>query len=81
MQLRDGQEIVLLHPERKLVNEIARLNHLYILGERRHQRRERCGLRIRSVCEFSLCLSRACLGKKMAFIHSWLKNTVFSPPA
>jgi hypothetical protein len=29
--------------------------------------------------EFSLCLSRACLGKKMTFIHKWLKKPVFLP--
>ena len=28
--------------------------------------------------EFSLCLSRACLGKKTAFIYKLLKTTVFS---
>jgi hypothetical protein len=27
--------------------------------------------------EFSLCLSRACLGKMIVFIHKWLKNAVF----
>jgi hypothetical protein len=27
--------------------------------------------------EFSLCLSRACLGKMIVFIYKWLKNTVF----
>jgi hypothetical protein len=30
--------------------------------------------------EFSLCLSRACLGKMMHFIYEWLKKPVFSPP-
>jgi hypothetical protein len=30
-----------------------------------------------SFFEFSLCLSRACLGKKMTFIYKWLKNAVF----
>jgi len=34
-----------------------------------------------SVCEFSLCLSRACLGKKITFINKWRKRTVFSPHA
>ena len=29
-------------------------------------------------CEFSLCLSRACLGKEIAFMHKWLSNTVFA---
>jgi len=29
--------------------------------------------------EFSLCLSRACLGKIMHFIYKWRKNGVFSP--
>ena len=33
----------------------------------------------RSVFEFSLCLSRACLGKKIIFIYEWLKKTVFLP--
>ena len=28
--------------------------------------------------EFSLCLSRACLGKKNAFIYTWLKTTIFA---
>jgi hypothetical protein len=28
--------------------------------------------------EFSLCLSRACLGKMFAFMHKWLKKTVFT---
>jgi hypothetical protein len=28
------------------------------------------------VSEFSLCLSRACLGKMFVFIHKWLKKTV-----
>jgi hypothetical protein len=28
--------------------------------------------------EFSLYLSRACLGKMSVFIHNWLKKTVFS---
>jgi hypothetical protein len=27
--------------------------------------------------EFSLCLSRACLGKKMTFIYKWLKKCRF----
>ena len=27
--------------------------------------------------EFSLCLSRACLGKIIVFIYKWLKNAVF----
>jgi len=27
--------------------------------------------------EFSLCLSRACLGKMIVFIYKWLKNAVF----
>ena len=30
-----------------------------------------------SFCEFSLCLSRACLGKLIVFIYKWLKNAVF----
>jgi hypothetical protein len=30
-----------------------------------------------SVFEFSLCLSRACLGKMFVFIYKWLKNAVF----
>jgi hypothetical protein len=30
-----------------------------------------------SFFEFSLCLSRACLGKMMHFIYKWLKNAVF----
>ena len=29
------------------------------------------------VFEFSLCLSRACLGKMIVFIYKWLKNAVF----
>ena len=29
--------------------------------------------------EFSLCLSRACLGKVIIFLYKWVKNTVFSP--
>jgi hypothetical protein len=29
--------------------------------------------------EFSLCLSRACLGKIIVYIYKWLKKTVFSP--
>eukprot|EP01046_Picozoa_sp_COSAG06_P026514 COSAG06_NODE_2284_length_7174_cov_5.515336_2_plen_81_part_00 len=28
--------------------------------------------------EISLCLSRACLGKKLHFIYKWLKKPVFS---
>ena len=28
--------------------------------------------------EFSLCLSRACLGKKIALIYKWLKTTAFA---
>jgi len=27
-------------------------------------------------CEFSLCLSRACLGKMIIFMYKWLKNAV-----
>jgi hypothetical protein len=27
--------------------------------------------------QFSLCLSRACLGKIIVFIYKWLKNVVF----
>eukprot|EP01046_Picozoa_sp_COSAG06_P002115 COSAG06_NODE_72_length_25897_cov_9.227382_9_plen_527_part_00 len=30
-----------------------------------------------SVFEFSLCLSRACLGKMIVFIYKWRKNAVF----
>eukprot|EP01046_Picozoa_sp_COSAG06_P052325 COSAG06_NODE_8758_length_2077_cov_7.371082_1_plen_132_part_10 len=30
-----------------------------------------------SYFEFSLCLSRACLGKMIVFIYKWLKNAVF----
>eukprot|EP01046_Picozoa_sp_COSAG06_P001083 COSAG06_NODE_32_length_31260_cov_54.706973_27_plen_195_part_00 len=29
--------------------------------------------------EFFLCLSRACLGKKIIYIYIWLKKPVFSP--
>jgi hypothetical protein len=29
--------------------------------------------------EFSLCLSRACLGKMLIFIYKWLKSAVFLP--
>jgi hypothetical protein len=32
-----------------------------------------------SFFEFSLCLSRACLGKIMLFIYKWRKKTVFLP--
>ena len=32
-----------------------------------------------SFLEFSLCLSRACLGKIIVFIHKWRKNGVFLP--
>jgi membrane-associated HD superfamily phosphohydrolase len=35
-----------------------------------------CGKR-RSFFEFSLCLSRACVGKMIVFIYKWLKNAVF----
>jgi len=28
--------------------------------------------------EFSLCLSRACLGKMIVFIYKWLENAFFS---
>jgi hypothetical protein len=35
--------------------------------------------RKRSVSEFSLCLSRACLSKMFVFIYKWLKRTVFLP--
>ena len=34
-------------------------------------------LRKRSILKFSLCLSRACLGKKIAFMHKWLKQDHF----
>jgi hypothetical protein len=30
-----------------------------------------------SFFEFSLCLSRACLGKMIVFIYKWLKNAGF----
>jgi hypothetical protein len=30
-----------------------------------------------SFFEFSLCLSRACLGKMIVFIYKWRKNAVF----
>jgi hypothetical protein len=30
-----------------------------------------------SFFEFSLCLSRACLGKMIVLIYKWLKNAVF----
>ena len=30
-----------------------------------------------SFLEFSLCLSRACLGKTIVYIYKWLKNAVF----
>jgi hypothetical protein len=33
----------------------------------------------RAFFEFSLCLSRACLGKKMTFTYKWLQKPVFSP--
>jgi hypothetical protein len=32
-----------------------------------------------SFFEFSLCLSRACLGKIIVFIYKWRKKTVLSP--
>ena len=41
------------------------------------KRREAC--RNTSFFEFSLCLSRACLGRNIAFIYKWLEKTVFSP--
>jgi hypothetical protein len=31
-----------------------------------------------SFFEFSLCLSRACLGKMIVFIYKWLQKAVFS---
>jgi hypothetical protein len=31
-----------------------------------------------SFFEFSLCLSRACLGKMIDLIYKWLKDAVFS---
>ena len=34
-------------------------------------------VRKRSFFEFSLCLSRACLGKIIVYIYKWLKKTVF----
>jgi hypothetical protein len=34
----------------------------------------------RSAFEFSLCLSRACLGKKIAFTHKWLKKPFLHRP-
>jgi hypothetical protein len=34
-----------------------------------------------SFFEFSLCLSRACLGKMFVFIYKWRKKTVLSPSA
>jgi hypothetical protein len=33
----------------------------------------------RAFLEFSLCLSRACLGKKLHLIYKWLKKPGFSP--
>jgi hypothetical protein len=36
-------------------------------------------LRKRAFLEFSLRLSRACLGKKMTFIYKWRKEPVFLP--
>jgi len=36
------------------------------------------GGRKRHFIEFSLCLSRACLGKIMHFIYKWLKKCRFS---
>ena len=35
--------------------------------------------RKRHFFEFSLCLSRACLGKMMTFIYKWRKKCRFSP--
>jgi hypothetical protein len=34
-------------------------------------------VRWRALFEFSLCLSRACLGKMIVLMHKWLKNAVF----
>ena len=34
-------------------------------------------MRTTAFFEFSLCLSRACLGKMIIFIYKWLKNAVF----
>ena len=31
------------------------------------------------VIEFSLCLSRAYLGEKIAFMHKWLRKFAFAP--
>ena len=42
----------------------------------------RCGdsaIRTRSFFEFSLCLSRACLGKIIIYINEWLRKIVFLP--
>jgi hypothetical protein len=36
-----------------------------------------CGAENGIFFEFSLCLSRACLGKMIVFIYKWLKNAVF----
>jgi hypothetical protein len=49
-----------------------------LLGFERHD----CSLggvsvRTTAFFEFSLCLSRACLGKMIMFIYKWLKNAVF----
>jgi hypothetical protein len=44
------------------------------LGDALHGRAVR---KIASFFEFSLCLSRACLGKMIDYINKWLKNAVF----
>ena len=38
-----------------------------------------CDDKTASFFEFSLCLSRACLGKIIVFIYKWRKKTVLSP--
>jgi hypothetical protein len=46
-----------------------------------HPHRQRAEEKTPFFFEFSLCLSRACLGKIMLFIYKWLKSAVFSPPS
>jgi hypothetical protein len=50
------------------------IQHIYVVGI--HRRDPVCREN-GTFLEFSLCLSRACLGKMIVFIYKWLKNAVF----
>jgi hypothetical protein len=58
------------------LQEIGALEFQDALDEVKKAQKPEASVRKTSFFEFSLCLSRACLGKMIVFIYKWLQKAV-----